>query len=79
MESPMGFAGWLGPAMLAENPRISPSWTLGSNLSCLPPALTKPVSLEGNLHSLLSEICFPWDFMIYFIFYNHFLNEDDSR
>lgn len=77
MEFSMHSAGWLRPAVLAENFE-TPSRTLGSNLSCPPPVEMKPISLEGNPHRLLSEICFPWNFMTYLVFYNHFLNEDDS-
>lgn len=56
----------------------TPSWKLGSSGSCLPPAETKPVSLEGNPHSLLSEICSLWNVMTYLVLYNHFLPEEDS-
>jgi hypothetical protein len=56
----------------------TPSWMLGSNLSCSPPAETKPFPLEGNPHCLLPEICFLWNFMAHWVSCNHFLNEDYS-
>ena len=41
----------------------TPSWILGSHLGSSRPAETKPVSLEGNPHSLWSEVSLTWDFM----------------